>query len=73
MTERFGLVGCRGAGAPIIVGGPEESATCDGCDAPLVPAQLVMAVPIGDTGFVHLHADCFMVLNAVRTRRRRIA
>jgi hypothetical protein len=39
---------------------------CDGCDQTMTAAQLVMAVPRGDT-FVYLHAGCYMIWNEERT------
>ena len=54
--------------APVIVGEPGAGGNCDGCDKPLTPAQLVMAVPSGEQTFVHLHADCFTIWNAIRPR-----
>ena len=53
---------------PVIVGGPGVGGNCDGCDKPLTPAQLVMAIPSREQTFVHLHADCFMIWNAIRPR-----
>src|SRR5262245_17358156 len=40
--------------------------SCDGCNRKMTAAQLVMAVPRGDT-FVYLHADCYMIWNEERT------
>ena len=42
--------------------------TCDACDKAVAPTQLVMAVPGGEKKIVHLHADCFMLWNALRPR-----
>src|SRR5262245_46936063 len=50
---------------PIINGGPGDGGNCDGCRKPLTSAQLVMAIPFERT-FVHLHAACFMIWNAMR-------
>jgi hypothetical protein len=56
------------ASAAIISGGSGQNGRCDGCGDPLVPNQLVMAVPSSENTFVHLHADCFMLWNALRPR-----
>ena len=51
---------------PIINGGPGDGGNCDGCGKPLTSAQLAMAIPLRDQTFVHLHAECFMIWNAIR-------
>ena len=56
------------ASAAIISGGPGQDGRCDGCDGPLVPNELVMAVPSSENTFVHLHADCFVLWNTLRPR-----
>lgn len=62
------------ASAPVLHGAPGTGGNCDGCDKSLTPTQLVMAipwrepmfVPWREPTFVHLHADCFMIWNAIR-------
>ena len=54
----------------IIHGAPGVGGNCDGCDRRLLPRQLVMSVPFKQS-LVHLHADCFVVWNAVRLSRAR--
>ena len=49
-----------------ISGGPGQGGICDACEQTLAPGQLVMAVPAGEKGIIHLHADCFMLWNALR-------
>lgn len=56
------------ASAAAIVGGPGAGGSCGGCDKPLTSAQLVMAIPSGEQTFVHLHAECFMIWDAMRPR-----
>ena len=51
---------------PIINGAPGDGGNCEGCGKPLTSAQLAMAIPSGENTFVHLHADCFMIWNAIR-------
>src|SRR5262245_58934314 len=51
---------------PIINGGPGDGGNCDGCGKPLTSAQLAMAIPSGENTFVRLHADCFVIWNAIR-------
>src|SRR5262245_40434412 len=53
---------------PIINGGPADGGNCDGCGKPMTSAQLAMAIPSGENLLVHLHADCFMIWNAIRPR-----
>jgi hypothetical protein len=59
-------------GAATIAGGPGQDGACDGCGDPLTPKQLVMEVPSSEKSFVHLHADCFMIWNALRPRGGRL-
>lgn len=54
---------------PIIVGRPGEGGSCDVCGQPLLTTHLVMEAPAGES-FVHLHADCFMLWNEVRSPGR---
>ncbi len=54
------------ASAAVLLGGPGAAGNCDGCDQPLTPAQLVMAIPLRDEMVVHLHAGCFIIWNAIR-------
>ena len=52
--------------APRIYGAPGIGGYCDACDQELLATQLVMSVPWPRRKtFAHLHADCFMLWNAV--------
>src|SRR5262245_35709888 len=39
---------------------------CDACDKPLLPAQMMMTLR-GRDQFVHLHADCFLFWDDIRS------
>jgi len=51
---------------PIISGAPGQGGNCDACDKTLAPTQLVMTVLAAEEKAVHLHADCFVLWNAIR-------
>ena len=49
-----------------LFGGPGVGGICGACDNPLLPSQLVMAIPTGAGRFVDLHADCFILWDELR-------
>jgi len=48
------------------VGHPGRGGRCDGCERPLRWTQMVMEIPRGDGPPVRLHADCFLLWEAIR-------
>ena len=55
-------------GVAVTHGAPGVGGYCAACDRLLTPRHLTMSVPFRQ-GFVYLHADCFLIWNAVRKPR----
>lgn len=54
--------------AAALYGAPGIGGLCDACRRPLAHTQLVMSIPWPRRkSFAHLHADCFVIWNAVRS------
>ena len=52
---------------PLILSADSGSGeTCDACDKPLLPAQMMMTLR-GRDPFVRLHADCFLLWDDIRS------
>ena len=57
------------ASAAELYGAPGIGGLCDACRRPLAHTQLVMSIPWPRRkSFAHLHADCFIIWNAVRSK-----
>src|SRR5262245_2632243 len=52
---------------PLILSADSGSGeTCDACDKPMLPAQMMMTLR-GRDQFVRLHADCFLLWHDIRS------
>src|SRR5262245_21357305 len=52
---------------PLILSADSGSGeTCDACDTPMLPAQMMMTLR-GRDPFVRLHADCFLLWDDIRS------
>lgn len=71
LRQRIGWKLRRGAlpydSTPVILGHPGGAGReCAACSKPLLMRHLVMDIPSSDHTVVHLHADCYILWNAVR-------